>query len=66
MSPRHTPMTEGVKYLNGEVCTESDGGEAYGSEVGLVAGDAGEGIRVLVGEPIRGQRWVREKGFEDE
>jgi len=30
----------------------------------LVVGDAGEGIGVLVGEPIGEQRWVGERGFE--
>ena len=55
---------KGMNCLNGEFGTERNGGVVYGSEVGLVVGGAGEGIGVLVVEPIWGQRWVEERGFE--
>lgn len=44
--------SEKVGGYNGEVGAERDGGKVYGSEVGLVAGDTGEGTGVLVGEPV--------------
>jgi len=57
---------EEVGGYNGEVGTERDGGEVYRSEVGLVAGDAGEGTGGLVGEPVGEQRWVGKRSFEAE